>query len=268
PNYLPRPLDSVSAACYRSGNWSDHLTAVRGYATLLKAVKRTRIPEDIVDQVFQLVQDGVLKPGDRLPPERELAPQLDVSRASVREAMRLMDTKGLVVIRPGSGTFVTEDTVAAIVQAFSALLSDESGVAGDIFEMRLLLEPQVVSLAAERADEADIRQMEAALITVWDNIELAEFFVRKAGEDAEGKGDIRLRWCLFISASGLWSAASIFNRNLARDDERLSEQFLLERRRRRRRHAELRADREARDREDGDEEHHDAVVDEEREEAS
>ena len=91
-------------------------------------------------QIYGLVRDGVLKPGDRLPPERDLALQLDVSRASVREAMRLLDIKGLVVIRPGAGTFITEDVIEAIVQAFSSLLDDDTGAARDVFEMRLLLE--------------------------------------------------------------------------------------------------------------------------------
>ena len=130
---------------------------------MLKAAKRTRIPEEIVSQVLKLVRDGTLKPGDRLPPERELAQQLNVSRASVREAMRLMDMQGLVIIRPGSGTFITEDTVEVIVQAFSSLLSGPASAASDIFEMRLILEPQVVSLAAERTSDADVRRMEEIL---------------------------------------------------------------------------------------------------------
>ena len=73
--------------------------------------------------------------------------------------MRLLDTKGLVVIRPGAGTFITEDAIEAIVQAFSSLLSNGTNAASDIFEMRLLLEPHVVSLAAERASDGDIRKM-------------------------------------------------------------------------------------------------------------
>ena len=131
---------------------------------MLKAVKRTRIPEEIVSQVLQLVRDGAIKPGDRLPPERELAQQLNVSRASVREAMRLMDIQGLVIIRPGAGTYITEDTVEVIVQAFSTLLSGPTSAARDIFEMRLILEPQVVSLAAKRASDADVRRMEGILL--------------------------------------------------------------------------------------------------------
>ncbi|MDP6300015.1 MAG: FadR/GntR family transcriptional regulator [SAR202 cluster bacterium] len=113
----------------------------------------------MVGQIYGLVRDGALKPGDRLPPERELAQQMGVSRASVREAMRLLDQKGLVVIRPGAGTFVTEDVIETIVQAFSSLLNESGDGVGDVFEMRLLLEPHVVSLAAERASQSDIDRL-------------------------------------------------------------------------------------------------------------
>ena len=130
---------------------------------LLNPVKKTRISEEIVGQIYELIRDGVLKPGDRLPAERDLAQQLNVSRASVREAMHLLDMKGIVVIRPGAGTFITEDTVEAIAQAFSSLLSGNGNAASDVFEMRLLLEPHVVRLAADRATDADIRRMNEVL---------------------------------------------------------------------------------------------------------
>ena len=143
---------------------------LNGVPQLLKAVKKTRIPEEIVQQVHQLIRDGVLAPGDRLPPERELAQQLNVSRASVREAMRLLDISGLVEVRPGAGTFITEDTVEAIIQAFSSMNTSEAASASDVFEMRLLLEPHVVSLAADRATEADIRRMNETLDSQEDDI--------------------------------------------------------------------------------------------------
>lgn len=130
---------------------------------LLKSIRKRRIPEEIVSQLYGLIRNGHLKPGDRLPPERELAQQFGVSRASVREAMRLLDQKGLVVIKPGAGTFVTEDVVEAIIQAFSNLLSESADGAGDVFEMRLLLEPHVASLAAQRATDTDIERLRRIL---------------------------------------------------------------------------------------------------------
>ena len=73
--------------------------------------------------------------------------------------MRLLDTKGLVDIRPGAGTFIAEDDMDVIARSFSSLLEDDTGAVRDVFEMRLLLEPHVVSLAAERAGESDISRM-------------------------------------------------------------------------------------------------------------
>ena len=131
--------------------------------TLVSAIRKTRIPEEIVGQISQLVHDGVLKPGDQLPPERELAQQMNVSRASVREAMRLLDTTGVVVVRPGAGTFVAEDSIQAIVDAVSSRRSNGNTLIRDTFEMRLLLEPHVASLAAERATEGHIVRMRQLL---------------------------------------------------------------------------------------------------------
>ena len=142
--------------------WPPDLIAPGG-SSLLKVVKKTRIPEEIVGQIRDLVRAGVLSPGDKLPPERDLAQQFGVSRASVREAMRLLDTRGLVIIRPGAGTYITEDTVEAVAQALSSLMNGRPSPAGDVFEMRLLLEPRVASLAAERAGDEDIERMKAAL---------------------------------------------------------------------------------------------------------
>ena len=126
-------------------------------------VKKTRIPEEIVGQIRDLVRSGALSPGDQLPPERDLAQQFGVSRASVREAMRLLDTKGLVVVRPGAGTYITQDTVEAVAQALSSLMDGQLSPADDVFEMRLLLEPRVASMAAERAGDDDIERMKAIL---------------------------------------------------------------------------------------------------------
>ena len=78
--------------------------------------------------------------------------------------MRLLDTKRLVVIRPGAGTFITEDTTETIVQAFSSLLSDDGAdAATDVFEMRLLLEPHIASLTSRRATNLDLRLMKEIL---------------------------------------------------------------------------------------------------------
>src|ERR1700740_2948960 len=79
----------------------------------IEPVKSTRIYEEIVRQVKQLIADGRLKSGDRLPPERDLAEKFMVSRTSVREALRALQSRGLIDIRAGEGGFVGGRRVGA-----------------------------------------------------------------------------------------------------------------------------------------------------------
>ena len=82
----------------------------------LEPVRSTRIYEEIVRQIRLLIADGHLKSGDRLPPERDLAERFRVSRTSVREAMRALESRGLIGIRPGEGAFVREVSVETLVE--------------------------------------------------------------------------------------------------------------------------------------------------------
>ena len=75
---------------------------------LLKAVRSQRRFEQVAEQISKLIQKGKLKPGMRLPPERELALQLEVSRPTVREAMIALEISGLVEVRVGSGIYVLD----------------------------------------------------------------------------------------------------------------------------------------------------------------
>lgn len=126
-------------------------------------IKQKRVYEDIVGQVQALIREGVLKPGDRLPPERELAERLRVSRSSLREAIRALELRGLVVSRPGAGTFVSTESVETILSVIAASINGSEGYLSDIFEVRHLLEPQIAAMAADRATPEDIRSMASSL---------------------------------------------------------------------------------------------------------
>jgi GntR family transcriptional repressor for pyruvate dehydrogenase complex len=123
---------------------------------MLKAVKKTRIYEEVVAQLHQLIEEGKLKAGDRLPSERELAETFRVSRGSVREAIKALEREGLVVARPGSGTFISAVDVERLVAPLASLLLRSKDALIDLFEMRRLVEPGIAALAAERATAADI----------------------------------------------------------------------------------------------------------------
>ena len=129
----------------------------------ITAVRRTRLFEGVVAQMRVLIRDGLLSPGQKLPSERELANRFQVSRASLREAIRALESEGLVVIRAGAGTFVSEDGFDAARDVLANRLLAEREELADVMELRLLLEPQITGLAAQRATTEDVDRLEAIL---------------------------------------------------------------------------------------------------------
>lgn len=125
----------------------------------LAPIKPTRIYEEIVRQVKAMIAEGRLKSGDQLPPERDLAAQFVVSRTSVREALRALESLGLIEIRPGEGTFVRGASVEALVAPLALALAAQREGIGELFEARRLLEPAIAALAAERATPEEIDEM-------------------------------------------------------------------------------------------------------------
>jgi len=133
--------------------------------SVYKAVRTSRLYEQIVQQIEKSIADGALKPGDQLPPEREMAQQFGVSRTAVREAVKALREKGLVEAYTGRGTFVLNGTSQLMRQSFDCLM--KMGEAEDGFrnlaELRSMLEPEIAMLAGERADESDLAAMREAV---------------------------------------------------------------------------------------------------------
>ncbi len=128
----------------------------------LRAVKKKRIHEEIVAQIREEVAKGRLKSGDQLPSERELSERFQVSRASVREAIRALESRGLVKIKSGEGTFVASNLETLFSPLASAILQQKD-VLLDIYEARKVIEPAMAALAAKRASSEEIQQMEEIL---------------------------------------------------------------------------------------------------------
>ena len=126
---------------------------------MLRAIRKTRIYEEVESQIRDLLREGSYKAGDQLPSERELAETFKVSRTSVREALRALEAQGLIESRTGAGNFIAELPVESLVAPLASLLLEEKDALADIFEMRKLIEPRIASLAAERATKADIYLM-------------------------------------------------------------------------------------------------------------
>jgi len=130
---------------------------------MLHAIKKTRIHEEVFGQIHQLIKDGRFKAGDQLPSERELAETFKVSRTSVREALRALESQGLIVSRTGMGNFVADLPVESLIGPLARLLIDEKKALSDVFEMRKVIEPHIAALAAERATRNDIAQLKKIL---------------------------------------------------------------------------------------------------------
>ena len=122
----------------------------------------TRLSHAVAGELERRILEGSLKPGDRLPSERDLAVELGVSRPSLREAIQKLVAKGLLTTRHGGGTYVTDRLEAPFVDPWQEMLSGHPMLQGDLLEFRHMLESQAAALAAERATDADIERLDAA----------------------------------------------------------------------------------------------------------
>jgi len=127
---------------------------------MLKPIKPKRMSDQVFEQLKDLIFRGHLKPGERLMTERELAQNLGVSRPTVREAISKLVTVHLLEHRQGQGTFVNLPTASADKNPLAAVLNGQDASLMDLLEVRLGLECNAVALAARRATEEDIREIE------------------------------------------------------------------------------------------------------------
>jgi GntR family transcriptional repressor for pyruvate dehydrogenase complex len=145
---------------------------------MYKIVRSSRLYEQIVQQVEESITKGALKPGDQLPPERELAEQFGVSRTAVREAVKALREKGLVEAYPGRGTFITDGTSYAIRQSLDRMIKIGQPE-GSMFlaEVRGIIEPEIAAMAATRADDEDMASMRALVAVMDDSCKDPDAFI-------------------------------------------------------------------------------------------
>src|ERR1700722_17499430 len=130
---------------------------------LFNRVSVGRISEIIVEQIRLLMRQGQLKPGDRLPPERDRCERFGVSRVTVREALRMLESSGRVEIRVGArgGAFVTAPSSNRVGEGLADLITLSAVVsAANVTEVRMILEVGIVPLVCERATEEDLADLE------------------------------------------------------------------------------------------------------------
>lgn len=127
---------------------------------VLEPIRPKKISEEIVNQIKQLISKGELKPGDRIPSERELAGMLGVSRPSVREAIMVLEAMGFLESRQGGGTYVRALTEGSIMDPLAKLVEKrDPELLRSLAEVRMGLESWSAYLAAQRAEEKDIAEL-------------------------------------------------------------------------------------------------------------
>jgi GntR family transcriptional repressor for pyruvate dehydrogenase complex len=136
---------------------------VRGAKLPGLTVTRGRLSEQVAQQLQELIISGELRPDDRLPPERELADQLGVSRTVIREATKSLEQRGLLEVLTGSGTYVSQMDPKVVSDSIGLLVRQSTSSFDYLNEIRRMLEVEIAGLAAERATPRDIEVMDRAL---------------------------------------------------------------------------------------------------------
>ncbi len=132
---------------------------------MFREAKQNRIFQDVVEQIQDAILQGKLKPGDKLPPERELKEMFGSSRGTLREALRILEQKGLITIKTGvtGGALVNALTTDQISESLALLLRYQKVSLRDLAEFREGVEGIVASLAVERAKNEDIKHLKRLL---------------------------------------------------------------------------------------------------------
>lgn len=198
-------------------------------------VDHGRTADEVVQQVESLILDGVLRVGDRLPGERDLSRQLDVSRPILREALKTLEQRGLLSSRHGGGTFVADVIGEIFSQPVMDLIARHRRATYDYLEYRREIESVTAGFAAERATQAD-RDVLTGIVSSMRDAHADEDAEREAALDVEFHSAIgeaahniillhTLRSCYRLLANGVFfNRALIYQYSGSRD--RLLEQHI------------------------------------------
>jgi GntR family transcriptional regulator, transcriptional repressor for pyruvate dehydrogenase complex len=127
------------------------------------AFDRTSRSNNVLALFKQMIREGQIRPGERLPNERDLARRLGVSRPSLREAVRALAAMKILDVRHGDGTYVTSLDPELLAQPLQLILSIDSSFILDLFELRRIIEPAAAALAAKRATDEELQALRVEL---------------------------------------------------------------------------------------------------------
>jgi GntR family transcriptional repressor for pyruvate dehydrogenase complex len=128
-----------------------------------ETIKKSALAEEITSRVLELIKEKELKPGDKLPPERELAEMMSVSRPSLREALRALAIMNVIEIRQGDGTYVGSLEPQSLVAHLDFVLSLDDSTFIQLFEARKILEVGIAGLAAKTISDEELIDLQECL---------------------------------------------------------------------------------------------------------
>lgn len=126
-------------------------------------IRKSALAEEIIARLLTLIKERELQPGEKLPPERELAARLGVSRPSLREALRALSVMNVIEMRQGDGTYVSSLEPELLVEHLDFVLSIDDSTFLQLFETRKIVEAGIMALAAQRITSEELEALEACL---------------------------------------------------------------------------------------------------------
>lgn len=150
----------------RTGNSTDSRADDRpadGWIPGIQPITRRALHEQVAGSLRELILDGKIVRGEALPPERVLAKQFGVSRATVREALRALHLWGLIEVRQGGGTFARVPSIEHITTPLATIIEHNRQLQDELMDARLIVEPAICWLAAQRRTQSDLDTIEAIL---------------------------------------------------------------------------------------------------------
>lgn len=146
---------------------------------MFSPIRSTKVYEQVIDQIKDMIDKGTLKKGDKLPSERDLVQQLEVSRASIREALRALEVIGLIECRQGQGNYIKANFQDNLFEPLSIMFMLEGSKPDDIWELRKIMEVEAAGLASKRITREQLDELR----------EIVESFMNCKDEDIDAKID-------------------------------------------------------------------------------
>ncbi len=156
-----------------------------------KKPEDTTLTAQLIDKIKSLISRGVVAPGGKFPPERELAKQFGVNRGSLRQALKVLEIMGVITQRVGDGTYLSTSAESILRQPLEFLILVDDLSHHELFETRMIVEPELAARAAERATVEDLAALRRAIVTL----------ERSQTNKERLEADLAFHECIF-SASG------------------------------------------------------------------